>query len=736
MNATIEEKLQLIILKIVTMSARSGRFASRAATRQKIANIMAAARQQKSDNALLFEDTNDVIDQQDPSLDTAQRKVELEYAENLSKHYDEVEKYVAQGLEDELKRRIKVDLNVTHLRSKIQGLTRDLSQLKEVKSEPGLSVGEEEQRLVMNIREMLKVHPALIGNLVNDRTLAEELREIHTGQCEQFETKMDELDKGISWIRSKTIEHVTDYLTFEYYPKIAEVFEILQEEATKEIDVLALEYDERHAAQEEALRADFELRIKNLEEIAATNKSAYDEAVLREQNRCEGLESRVDSLQRDTEARLEAHKEALLREQNRQEELESKIARLEKDAKAREIAHSKVIRELEVRLHNAVDGSNNELAAAAHQHTRTMNEARERHNRDLDKLQQEHDQAMSNAERKYTQALRDVKAPGPESAQSSATRPNPILTYLATIHSSEPDPGQLDEDLIVKMTELLNASTVMSRLVSSGSRISNPVPDLAILGDSHLTLPNAATAYQLWTSVRLGSTVLDVAQVFFGQSEIMSDQIPLLPWLHDSLDVVIARVLGQEYLTPRLTKSLLLILQGLVYMDTIAPYWPEDQEWQPNVQQMQGRVNAWLESRLPHEDENSIVSKIHEQVRNILLTKQRPITSLSPSLFTEFRRLDSRNTDLKDGLALVADVTGVLVLFTADSGTFVFGEEEVDHVRTKDLEILVVFGRRVLGLPEELMTMRLCGPRVKRVVWDRVWLWKKEYLRGVTVEDE
>ena len=117
---------------------------------------------------------------------------------------------------------------------------------------------------------------------------------------------------------------------------------------------------------------------------------------------------------------------------------------------------------------------------------------------------------------------------------------------------------------------------------------------------------------------------------------------------------------------------------------------------------------------------------------HILATKQPSDIPISPSPFPDPRRLDFTNTNMEDGLALVADVSGIFILFALNSGVHIFRE----CLLLRDEEILLVSDRRLLGLPKKLMTTPLNGRKLNQKRWDVVWSWRKAYLEGNFVKME
>ena len=228
---------------------------------------------------------------------------------------------------------------------------------------------------------------------------------------------------------------------------------------------------------------------------------------------------------------------------------------------------------------------------------------------------------------------------------------------------------------------------------------------------TELPEPNLAAARQLWISSRCGSLLLDVARAFFMQQEISSVQFALLPWIHASLNCTVTTMCERSTLTPDSARTLLWILQGLVYTATVAREWSDNHAWIPKVVDMVTKIKDWLGDHVPN-DEASLLKMVAHQVNEIVITHESPSTLISPNLFTQARCIDSTNSDIPNGMAMVIDNSGMIILFTAGDNAFVFGASEVEAVEFDSLGIVVfIFEPQLSGLPENLRQFRLhdCG---------------------------
>ena len=105
----------------------------------------------------------------------------------------------------------------------------------------------------------------------------------------------------------------------------------------------------------------------------------------------------------------------------------------------------------------------------------------------------------------------------------------------------------------------------------------------------------------------------------------------------------------------------------------------------------------------------AIVGRVNE----IVTTNGPPSTStsISPSVVSESRRIDSVNSSIPDGMTIVIEKSGMIVLFTADNA-FVFGASEVKVVEVDIRGMMVfIFEPQQSQIPENLIQLRLhdCG---------------------------
>ena len=241
--------------------------------------------------------------------------------------------------------------------------------------------------------------------------------------------------------------------------------------------------------------------------------------------------------------------------------------------------------------------------------------------------------------------------------------------------------------------------------------------------------PSLVAARRLWLSSRRGSLALNIAQAFFMQQEISSDQFTWLPWIHAALSCATKTICEKSTLTPDLAISSLWILQGLVYTATVAREWPEEHVWSPSIEVMLTQITHWLRKHVP--DEASLLTMIVGQINETLTTYESSSTSISLSLVPESRRIDSANSDIPEGIVMVIDISGIIILFTADNA-FVFGVGEVKVMEVDYFKgILIKFDQAVMGLPASLTEIRLLNHHSLIEVYKR----HHGLLKSVLTED-
>ena len=335
----------------------------------------------------------------------------------------------------------------------------------------------------------------------------------------------------------------------------------------------------------------------------------------------------------------------------------------------------------------------------------------------------------NDTEKSLVKSKQDLETRYCRATESSETKSQLLGLHISildnyTLEGSESEDVFSEMGVLFGMTEQYTGSTTET--------VSMPtyMPALTLVGKAtELPEPNLATARRLWISSRCGSLDLVVAQAFFMQQEISSAQFALLPWIHAALSHAAIRICGMSDLTPDLASSLVWILQGLLYTATVAREWPEDRVWGPKIEEVLTQTTNWLRGHVLNEA--SLLMMIVGQVNEIVITHKSPSTSISPSLVPESRRIDSTNSDIPEGMAMVVDISGIIILFTADNA-FVFGASEVKAMEVDFYgSILIQFDQAVLGLPATLTEVRLLNRDSPTDVYNR----HCELLEPVLTED-
>ena len=293
-----------------------------------------------------------------------------------------------------------------------------------------------------------------------------------------------------------------------------------------------------------------------------------------------------------------------------------------------------------------------------------------------------------------------------EAKYCGATASSESRSRLLELHISILDNYNLEgdelEDVLVEMEKLFGMTERYTG--STTEMVSMPkLPRMTIVGKAtELSEPNLAAARRLWISSRCDSLALDVAQAFFMQREISSTQFALLPWIHASLSRAVTTMCEQSTLTPDLAISSVWILQGLVYTATVAREWSS--VWNPKIEEMLAQMTHWLGK---HVSDTSLLMMFAGQINEMVTTHESPSTSMSPNDVSESRRIDSGNRDIPDGMAMVVDISGICILFTADNA-FIFGANEVKALVVNIARSMVIkFDKAVIGLPATLMELQL-----------------------------
>lgn len=325
----------------------------------------------------------------------------------------------------------------------------------------------------------------------------------------------------------------------------------------------------------------------------------------------------------------------------------------------------------------------------------------------------EYKDAEHQAVKKMLEAEREVNKTQNEAhkLEMRATKTSDQMTRLLQWHVSALDNismGELESGEVLREMGVIVGTMERYAGPTTGA-VSMPkhMPGMTLVWKATaIPEPNLAAARRLWLSSRCDSMILDVAQAFFMRQEIPSVQFALLPWIHASLSRAVITICERSTITTDLTSTLLCILQGLVYTATVAREWSDDHAWISKVEELLTKIHVWLGEHVPN-DEASILMMIADQVNDIVNKHESPSTSISPDEFEESQRIDSGNSDIPEGMALVVDISGILILFTVDNA-FIFGTNEVKVLEINIAGTMVIkFDQAVIGLPTTLMELQL-----------------------------
>ena len=107
---------------------------------------------------------------------------------------------------------------------------------------------------------------------------------------------------------------------------------------------------------------------------------------------------------------------------------------------------------------------------------------------------------------------------------------------------------------------------------------------------------------------------------------------------------------------------------------------------------------------------------------------------MSPNDVSESRRIDSGNSNIPDGMAMVVDISGIFVLFTAENA-FIFGANEVKVLELNMAGSMVIkFDQAVIGLPAILMELQLLDLGTPVEAWNRHQALLKSVLTQARIE--
>ena len=552
---------------------------------------------------------------------------------------------------------------------------------------------------------------------------------IVSAQHERLEKELGEAEMRIEKMEAQAGDAGTEKKRLE--DEIVELKKILEaerevkktqnEEHKREtIDLKARHEKARTIAAEEAssLRADISSYVVAAQELNGEKEELEDSVKRwREQNdsRREELNQLRAKLRtkerelREAQSEVDSVKEGLQKARDEVVVVDER-AEQEKESLRNEL---KAVKEARNSADAQIQSISSQLATARNE-IDSLRELKARDVRSLeDQLSTEKSEkhSLQQSHERQIQALQELEINYGRATTISGQRTRLLQWHISKLDNV--DMGESEsEDVLGEMGAIIGTMERYAGPRTEAVSMPKQVPELTLVWKA-MAIPesNLAAARQLWLSSRCDSLALDVARAFFTQQDIRSAQFALLPWIHASLNRAVITMCERSTVTPDLASALLCILRGLIYTATVTREWSEDHAWIPKVEEMLTKINIWLGEHVPN-DEASILMMVVNQVNDIVYTHESPTTSMSPNDFEESQRIDSANSDVPNGMAMVFDKSGMIILFTADNNAFVFGASEVKVVETDSLGNMVfIFESQLAGLPENLREIRLhdCG---------------------------
>ena len=436
---------------------------------------------------------------------------------------------------------------------------------------------------------------------------------------------------------------------------------------------------------------------------------------------------------REVESRNDQEKIFCLEEELRAEkrsserEIRSLNSQLSREKLEKQTAQSELLT-----ARSEIDSLNQELQVQSSTAEAKVKSLHQSHEVEIQALQSQLSKAMNeinSLKQSNTRQVQDLEARYCRATESSETKSQLLGLHISKLDNFEM-PGSESEAVFSEMKNLFDMMDQYTGSTTEMVSMPKYMLGMTLIGKAtELLEPGLVAARRLWLSSRCGSLALDIAQAFFMQQEISSNQFTWLPWIHAALSCATKTICEKSTLTPDLAISSLWILQGLVYTATVAREWPEEHVWSPSIEVMLAQITHWLRKHVPNEA--SLLTRIVGQVNETLTTHESSSTSISLSLVPESRRIDSANSDIPEGIVMVIDISSIIVLFTADNA-FVFGVGEVKVMEVDYFKgILIKFDQAVKGLPASLTEIRLLNHHSPIEVYKR----HHGLLKSVLTED-
>ncbi len=211
-----------------------------------------------------------------------------------------------------------------------------------------------------------------------------------------------------------------------------------------------------------------------------------------------------------------------------------------------------------------------------------------------------------------------------------------------------------------------------------------------------------STQYVFWLASQIGTAqqVIEEAEGVFNPRQITAEQANQALWIQNALEHLVNRFVIPVSQDQANVQVAMVVLQGVAYLRGLLPSYSADS------------VLTYLGQFIGQLNDGFIIASMRQTVTQFILSSQ-PIQSWIPSDGLANRMLDHTNSDLAEGVCLIADHSGMFML-ASDNGS-------VFYIFTKDdVESLLIYmfdggdgGRRILRmkprrrLPYDLQSLTL-----------------------------
>lgn len=324
----------------------------------------------------------------------------------------------------------------------------------------------------------------------------------------------------------------------------------------------------------------------------------------------------------------------------------------------------------------------------------------ENHKSALDSLQEEHNRELEH----FKQQIDEVKT-----QKRSA---HELLQEAVHFQATSSQAAELDLGLVDEITDLV-ARSRQSTGFTTTIELDTPV---LIFCSKRMSFESRSPCYGFWLTSRSGSAkqVFENADAIFNKRQSTLENAAQTPWIQGALEQLLGRFILSTSRDQDNVKVGMVALQAIAYLRCfLVSYDPS-----PTMT----RLERFIDSL----DDGFIIASMHRRVAESILREQ-PIISCIQSTGLANRMLDHTNSDLAEGVYLVADNSGMFIMGQTKQTTilYVFSKD--------DIEALLVYvrdGRRVLnmkpnhGLPTELQSLTLAS-KVQAI---QVHRWTRTYL--------